>query len=177
MNSIRTSASLAALAAAVVLVASACGGSGDSGASAPAPGGSGPARTVSVDSIAGVGKVLVDANGAALYAADQEAKGHIVCTDSCTTIWQPLTLGGSKSPTGEGAVSTELGTIERPDGDRQVTFDGRPLYRFSEDPDAGVVTGNGFEDTFDGHAFTWHVATSGGISMTSSNSSTSAPGY
>jgi predicted lipoprotein with Yx(FWY)xxD motif len=35
-----------------------------------------------------------------------------------------------------------------------VTVDGRLLYRFTEDPDKGVVTGNGFADSFDGRAFT-----------------------
>ena len=63
--------------------------------------------------------------------------------------------------------------MARPDGSRQVTFDGRLLYRFLEDPDTGTVTGNGFADTFDGQAFTWHVATPTGISTSDANSSSS----
>jgi predicted lipoprotein with Yx(FWY)xxD motif len=172
MNHTRTTTTLAALLATVALLASACGGSGGSGASAPTQG-----RTVSVESVDGVGDVLVDSRGAALYAADQERGGTIVCTASCTSIWEPLTVGGATKPTGEAPVSGKLGTIMRPGGGRQVTLAGRPLYRFLEDPDTGVVTGNGFDDTFDGKAFTWHVATPAGISTTSSNSSTSTPGY
>ena len=61
----------------------------------------------------------------------------------------------------------------RPGIARQVTVDGRLLYRFMEDPDNGVVTGNGFADSFDGRAFTWHVATPTGISTTSDNSTSS----
>ena len=177
MNAIRTSASLAALAAAVVLIASACGGSGDSGAAAPAPGGSGPALTVSVENVDGVGDVLVDSQGAALYAADQEAKGAVVCSHSCTTIWDPLTVTGMAAPTGEAGVAPKLGVAKRPDGDRQVTFSGRLLYRFVEDPGPRTVTGNSFADTFDGRAFTWHVATPAGVSMSSSNSTSGTPGY
>ena len=46
--------------------------------------------------------------------------------------------------------------MTRPDGSRQVTFDGRPLYRFAEDSDAGTVTGNGIADSFDGQSL--HLA-------------------
>jgi len=132
--------------------------------------------TVSIGKVKGIGKVLVDANGAALYAAEQERNGKVVCTASCTAIWQPLTVAAT-APTGEAPVAGKLGTVVRPGGDRQVTFGGRLLYRFAEDPDAGVVRGNGFDDAFDGRAFTWHVATPAGVSTTSANSSTGTPGY
>ena len=162
-----------ALAVATALFVSACGGSGDSGAAAPDT----PAATVSVSSVDGVGDVLVDAQGAALYAADQETGGMVVCTGSCTSIWKPLTVSGR--PTAGDGVVAKLGTVERPDGHRQVTLAGRLLYRFMEDPEAGTVTGNGFADSFDGQAFRWHVATPKGISTSSDNSSSSSgsPGY
>jgi hypothetical protein len=57
-----------------------------------------------------------------------------------------------------------------------VAFDGRLLYRFTEDPSAGTVTGNGFADSFAGQAFTWHVVTPTGASTSSANS-TSSSGY
>ena len=162
-----------ALAVVTALFVSACGGSGDSGAAAPDT----PAATVSVSSVDGVGDVLVDAQGAALYAADQETGGMVVCTGSCTSIWKPLTVSGR--PTAGDGVVAKLGTVERPDGHRQVTLAGRLLYRFMEDPEAGTVTGNGFADSFDGQAFRWHVATPKGISTSSDNSSSSSgsPGY
>ena len=162
-----------ALAVVTALFVSACGGSGDSGAAAPDT----PAATVSVSSVDGVGDVLVDAQGTALYAADQETGGMVVCTGSCTSIWKPLTVSGR--PTAGDGVVAKLGTVERPDGHRQVTLAGRLLYRFMEDPEAGTVTGNGFADSFDGQAFRWHVATPKGISTSSDNSSSSSgsPGY
>jgi predicted lipoprotein with Yx(FWY)xxD motif len=173
MDNRRTYLALLALATATALFVSACGGSSDSGAAAPDT----PAATVSVSSVDGVGDVLVDAQGAALYAADQEGSGMVVCTGSCTSIWKPLTVSGR--PTAGDGVVAKLGTVERPDGHRQVTLAGRLLYRFMEDPRAGTVTGNGFADSFDGQAFRWHVATPQGISTSDDNSSSSSgsPGY
>jgi predicted lipoprotein with Yx(FWY)xxD motif len=173
MKNRTTYLALLALAVATALLVSACGGSSDSGAAAPES----PAATVSVSSVDGVGDVLVDAQGAALYAADQERSGMVVCTGSCTSIWKPLTVSGR--PTAGGGVTAQLGTVERPDGHRQVTLAGRLLYRFMEDPQAGTVTGNGFADSFDGQAFRWHVATPQGISTSDDNSSSSSgsPGY
>jgi predicted lipoprotein with Yx(FWY)xxD motif len=117
---------------------------------------------VSVSDVSGVGDVLVDRNGVALYMSEQEATGMVLCTDGCTEFWDPLTATGSATPTGSTSVDGTLGTVERPDGTRQVTFDGAPLYRFTEDPGAGDVTGDGFVDSFDGREFTWHVARPGG---------------
>ena len=170
MKTKTTYASLLVLAAAVILVLSACGGGGDSNAGGST---SSTGPTVSSESVDGVGQVLVDAKGAALYAADQEAGGTVLCTDSCTSIWEPLTVSGGTPTAGDG-LDGKLGVMTRPDGSRQVTFDGRLLYRFAEDPDTGTVTGNGFADTFDGQAFTWHVATPTGISTSDANSSSSS---
>jgi predicted lipoprotein with Yx(FWY)xxD motif len=177
MKAKTTSASLLALAAAAVLLFSACGGGSDSGAESTAPGGTNAAQTVSVSSVDGVGDVLVDQEGLALYAADEEANGMVVCTDSCLTIWDPLTVGDGVKPTAGDGVGSKLGVKNRPDGTKQVTFNGRLLYRFVEDPGADAVTGNGLVDSFDGQAFTWHVATPTGVSTSSANSSSSSDGY
>jgi predicted lipoprotein with Yx(FWY)xxD motif len=175
MNAIKTYASLLALAAAVVLIVSACGGGSDSSADSQAPEGSSRAQTVSVDTVDGVGEVLVDADGAALYAADEEADGMVLCTESCLTIWDPLTVGADGATAAQG-LGGKLGVVERPDGARQVTFDDRLLYRFVEDPRPGTVTGNGLADTFDGRDFTWHVVTPAGVSTSSANSDSSSGG-
>jgi predicted lipoprotein with Yx(FWY)xxD motif len=171
MKTTTTYSALLALAAAMILVASACGGGSDSSADNSAQG----ATTVSSRSVDGVGPVLVDAMGAALYAADQEAGGKVVCTNMCTTIWKPLTVAGA--PTASGGLGKSLAVMKRPDGSRQVTFDGRPLYRFAQDDEAGEVTGNGAKDSFGGHTFTWHVATPSGVSSSGKNSGSGGYGY
>ena len=145
-----------ALAAVVaVLALAACGGAGsDSGASSPAA----DTATVSVEELADSGRVLVDSAGKALYAADEEADSSVVCTGSCTSSWIPLTIDGG-APSGN-SLPSELGVVERGDGTRQVTFDGKRLYTFVED-EPREVTGDGFSDAFDGQQFTWHVVSVG----------------
>jgi predicted lipoprotein with Yx(FWY)xxD motif len=115
--------------------------------------------------------VLVDDQGAALYAADEEAGGMVVCIDACTTIWEPLTVSNGTDPTAADGLAGKLGTVRRPDGAEQVTFGDSPLYRFVEDPAPATVTGNGFSDSFGAQAFTWHVVTPTGVSSANSGSS------
>jgi len=175
MRDKKTYTALIALAAALILVISACGGSGDSGAEESAPGGTDAATTVSVSNADGVGEVLVDEEGSALYASVQEADGMVGCTDACAAIWVPLTVDGE--PTGSDGLAADLGVVTRPEGTRQVTFNGRLLYTFIEDSGPDVVTGNGFSDTFgDLGLFEWHVATPTGVSTSSVNTSASADG-
>jgi predicted lipoprotein with Yx(FWY)xxD motif len=145
------------LIALAALALAACGGSETPSAPSRA------APTLSVKRIDGVGSVLVDGSGKALYTPDEERSGKVVCVDECLTFWDPL-QPGSRTPTAGGDVSGKLGVISRDDGSQQVTLDGRPLYRFSEDPAPGRVTGDGFEDDFAGTHFTWHAVTTSGTS-------------
>ena len=62
-----------------------------------------------------------------------------------------MTVGAGR-PSAAAALHGKLGLVSRPDGARQVTFRGRPLYRFTQDPSPGVVTGNGFADSFGGRS-------------------------
>lgn len=123
MTRIRTYTALAALAVAVAVVLGACGGGGgdDSSGAASASGGMGAAETVSVMSVEGVGDVLVDSGGAALYAADEEVGGDVLCTDACAAIWIPLTVPAGDGPSADGNLANDLGVAERPDGPDQVT--------------------------------------------------------
>jgi predicted lipoprotein with Yx(FWY)xxD motif len=146
------------LGAALALSVAACGGgSSDSPSGGASRGGS---ATVAVRPIDGVGKVLVDSSGRALYAADVEAGGNVKCVDACVSFWKPLTVD-SGSPTATSPDIGKLAVIKRPDGGRQVTVDGKPLYTFSDDS-AGQVKGIGFEDDFNGEHFTWDAVLEGG---------------
>ncbi|MBV9167322.1 MAG: hypothetical protein JO342_14365 [Solirubrobacterales bacterium] len=134
----------------------ACGGAnGGRSANTSGPGVStARAKTVAVRQLPRVGRVLVAQNGEALYSPDLEAGSKIVCAGACNSFWKPLTLSGGKPIASAGAG--KLGLIKRPDGSRQVTVNGKPLYTFSEDS-PGKATGNGFRDEFGGHHFTWNV--------------------
>jgi predicted lipoprotein with Yx(FWY)xxD motif len=171
----RLTIALAAMAAVVaVLALAACGGNGyDSSDSSPSPAAQSgdDTATVSVKELGDSGRVLVDSAGKALYAADEEADSSVVCTDDCTSFWIPLTIDGG-APSGD-SLSGELGVVERGDGTRQVTFDGKRLYTFVND-EPGEVTGDGFSDAFDGQQFTWHVVSAG--DAPDSNQEDDAPG-
>jgi predicted lipoprotein with Yx(FWY)xxD motif len=155
--------------AVAVLAIAGCGSSSNS-ASSSGSAAQGRATTVSSHQIDGAGTVLVDAKGAALYAPDQERGGKVRCVGACTSIWKPLTLGSGK-PTGPG----KLGVLRRPDGTRQVTAAGRPLYSFTQEG-AGSVTGNGVSDAFGSGHFTWHVIKASGAPAAATGSSNSNSG-
>jgi predicted lipoprotein with Yx(FWY)xxD motif len=168
----KTYSVLAAVAAAAALGLTACGGGSPSSSNSPS-GAAMTGSTVAVKHVQGVGNVLVDSKGAALYSPAQEASGKVLCTGSCTSIWIPLRLPAGKSrPVASSALTGSLGVVTRPGGSTQVTFDGRPLYRFAEDAKPGQVTGNNVTDNFGGKQFTWHVASTGSKSSTGSTSST-----
>jgi predicted lipoprotein with Yx(FWY)xxD motif len=150
---------LTLLAVLTTLALAACGGSNDNGSDTSNAAATN--ATVSMDN-----GTLVDSDGAPLYTSDQEKSGKVVCTGGCTSIWLPLTAPGT--PTAGDGVSGKLGTVKRPDGAKQVTLDGRPLYRFAEDGTDGMPTGDGVKDDFGGQQFTWHLE---GSSATTSDSS------
>jgi predicted lipoprotein with Yx(FWY)xxD motif len=163
----RLLASGAAVAATLVLAA--CGSSGGGSTSTT----SAPATTgtaVSVKSIDGM-NVLVDSQGKALYAAQQETGTKLLCTMSaCTSFWKPLTTTSSKPTAGSGAGT--IGTVKRPDGTMQVTVGGKPVYTFAEDS-PGKLGGNNFSDDFGGQHFTWHAVLAGGKAASGSTGSSS----
>jgi len=156
------------VAIAIAVALAACGGSSGGGSATAASSGG---DTVSVAEIEGTGNVLVDSSGQALYASEQEtAAGKVLCTGACNSFWQPLTVSGG---TPSGSVPGQLGVMKRPEGSMQVTFNGMPLYTFTQDgPEE--VTGDGFKDAFEGEHFTWHVVSTGGGSAQSSESSEAA---
>jgi predicted lipoprotein with Yx(FWY)xxD motif len=94
-------------------------------------------------------RILVTSSGRTLYSLSAETHGRFVCTGACLTTWPPLILKGGAKPVGVRGLSS----IRRPDGRRQVTYRGKPLYRFVSDTKKGDVGGEGFKDVG-----TWHAA-------------------
>ena len=92
------------------------------------------------------GTVLVNANGRTLYHLTAEKRGKIACTGVCAKAWPPLTIKkGSKPTAGTGVKQVKLGTITRPDGSIQVTYNGFALYRYGDDTKKGDAKGQGEE--------------------------------
>lgn len=154
-----------AVAVGLALAVAACGSGGDNGDGATAGAGSNGA-TVSTREVSEVGTALTGADGKTLYFAEQEADGTIACKDACLSFWKPLTVSRGTTPTAGTGVTGTLATVNRPDGSVQVTYDGKPLYTFTEDRGPGQAKGNGFEDTFNGTDFVWHAAAPSGAAPT-----------
>ncbi len=72
-----------------------------------------------------------------VFDPDQNSSGS-VCNGGCATNWPPL-LTTDSVPSGV----SNLGTITRDDGSTQVSYDGRPLYFFINDNEAGDTNGQG----------------------------------
>jgi predicted lipoprotein with Yx(FWY)xxD motif len=103
-----------------------------------------------------LGKLLATAGGITLYSFAKDTAGASACTTSpCSDYWPPLTT--SASPAADPGVKGALGTIARPDGSQQVTFNGMPLYTFVLDKAPGDANGDGLND-FGG---VWHIVSLG----------------
>jgi predicted lipoprotein with Yx(FWY)xxD motif len=160
---LRRGAALPGLAAAALLVA-ACGSSGQSTQSSGGNGGNAGATggTVSTRHLTGIGTALVDRSGMTIYTpkTPAEANGKIKCTGSCLSFWIPVTA--SSPDPGSSGLPGKIGTIHRPGGKTQLTYNGKPLYTFRLDTAAGQAHGNNFTDSFGGTSFTWEVVVSRG---------------
>jgi predicted lipoprotein with Yx(FWY)xxD motif len=100
--------------------------------------------TINVSSMLG-SKVLVSSNGLALYHDTAEKKGAIACVGACAKVWLPLIAGAHAKPqAGAGVSLAKLGTIKRPDGTLQVTYNGLALYQYARDK-ASHAKGQGLE--------------------------------
>ena len=99
------------------------------------------AATVSLASISGIpGKALVGSDGRTLYLFQADMHGTSACTGACAAAWPPDIVTGQPQA-GSGVSPALLGTITRPDGTMQVTYNGHPLYYFTADTAAGTAHG------------------------------------
>ncbi len=110
------------------------------------------AATLNVRNINGLGPVLVAQNGMTLYTFKRDRLDTTNCVEPCTNNWPPYTVSSMEMLTlGEG-IPGEIGTIERPDGTLQVTYNQMPLYFWVNDQAPGDATGHNFRTN-------WLVAT------------------
>jgi predicted lipoprotein with Yx(FWY)xxD motif len=160
---------------AAALLVGACGSSSSSSPSAaaattPAAGASSasnsPAATGSASpsgsavittASSAAGTFLAAGSGRAVYLWTKDSGGMSACTAACEGMWPPVVASGAVTASGSVKAS-ELGTITRSDGTKQVTYDGHPLYYFAGDSGPGMANGQG-SDGFG--AKWWLVAPTG----------------
>ena len=171
MRKITGAAGLAALA----LALTACASSSSSSApatSAPAAGGGNASNAsggaLAMKTINGTA-VVTDAQGMTLYWFVPDTSTASNCTGACATYWPPVTGAVTE---GSGVTGT-LGTITRPDGTTQATYDGHPLYTYVGDTAPGQAKGNG--KNLSGGLW-YEMTVSGAKPATSTSSGTSTSG-
>jgi predicted lipoprotein with Yx(FWY)xxD motif len=77
-----------------------------------------------------------------VYLFEADKGTHSACSGECASAWPPVTTTGAPVAFGE-AVAADLGTVTRPDGLKQVTYHGHPLYFFVQDKATGQASGQG----------------------------------
>jgi predicted lipoprotein with Yx(FWY)xxD motif len=119
--------------------------------------------TVATSSSSGYGTILTSKAGQTYYVFTGDTKGKSNCTGACAKAWPPVT----GSPTVSGGASSKLvGSITRSNGQKQVTYNGHPLYTFASDGGPHQVNGEGI-NAFGGY---WYVISPAGKPVTSSGS-------
>jgi predicted lipoprotein with Yx(FWY)xxD motif len=141
---------LAILALAPVLFAvAACGSSSSSGGSSSNSSSStqtsaAPSPVLKVENKQGFGRVLVDDQGFVLYKYTPDTPGKSNCFGECIKFWPPATVKGS-GPLSAAGITGRITTFTRPDGVKQLVFNGTPLYRFVHDKTPSQVNGQGYQ--------------------------------
>jgi predicted lipoprotein with Yx(FWY)xxD motif len=140
----RSGWAVAAVFGSLVLLLTACGGSSSSSSSSPASNpASSPAAagqpstapslppkgtTVLIVEHSKLGWVLATAkNGLVVYTYTGDTKGGSpTCTGSCALVWPALT--GIPMVSTADTLPGTLGTVTMPNGAKQITYNGYPLY-------------------------------------------------
>ena len=122
------------------------------------------AVTVSLGTISGIpGQALVGSNGRTLYLFQGDTSGTSACTGACAAAWPPDIVTGQPQA-GTGVSQTLLGTITRPDGTMQLTYNGHPLYYFAADAATGTAHGQGVK----AFGAEWYVVAANGSKIDTS---------
>jgi predicted lipoprotein with Yx(FWY)xxD motif len=163
-------------AAAVAVLAAACASGGGSSSAPASPAGSGASGngsggTVITTASTSAGAVLTDGSGRAVYLWVKDTGKTSACTGACASAWPPVTTTGTVSAAGRASAS-DLGTSTRPDGTKQVTYNGHPLYYYAGDSGAGMASGQG-SDSFGAK---WWLVSPSGSDVTASVSSFTVSG-
>jgi len=90
------------------------------------------------------GPVLFDGHNRALYLFTRDPRRKTRCYGACAEAWPPFYAKG-RPRAGRGVDRDLLGTIERRDGRRQVTYKGQALYFYVDDPRGQVLCNDVFE--------------------------------
>ena len=110
-----------------------------------------------------LGECIADSEGRALYMFEADTQGEgeeeavSACYEACAEAWPPLIAAAP--PTAAKAVQANLmATLERKEGEMQVSYGGWPLYNYVKDQGPGQTTGQDIE----GFGGEWYLVSPSG---------------
>ncbi len=115
------------------------------------------------------GAFLTDGSGRTVYLWAKDGMNMSACSGACAAAWPPVPATSRLTATG-GAKASDLGTITRSDGTKQVTYDGHPLYYFVGDSAAGQTNGQ----ASDNFGAKWWLVASSGAQITAADTAAAA---
>jgi predicted lipoprotein with Yx(FWY)xxD motif len=165
---------LVAVLAATALLTAACGSPSTTPVANTGTAGGGTGAVLSTRSSTTLGTVVVDAQGKTVYLFAIDSPGHSACTGACLQYW-PLVAAPATLPTSLPGITGTLGVLDRPDGAKQLTLGGWPLYTYAGDSAPGSTAGEGLNLS---GGLWWAVSPSGSaVKGPGSSPSSSSGGY
>ena len=92
----------------------------------------------------------------AIYYFDGDRRNAPRCYGGCARAWPPVLTKG-RPEAGKGVQDDLLGTTRRRNGDRQVTYDGKPLYTYAHEGAGQVLC----HDIFLNGGYWWALGPNG----------------
>ena len=95
------------------------------------------------------GRMVVTGGGLTvyIYLPDQTRPSRTACTGDCANDWPPV-FTTAPAPKVAGIGKSRIGVLVRPDGSRQLTLNGYPLYRYVADHRPGDTRGESVGNTW-----------------------------
>jgi predicted lipoprotein with Yx(FWY)xxD motif len=115
-------------------------------------GGTGPDETVLSVTMDNDFSVFQNAAFPVYTLETDRTRGHgrllSACDAACSTVFWPPVLTDGRPIAGPGVNQHDLGSVRRPDGSRQATYKGKPLYLFFRDAYIGPPVGVGTQGIY-----------------------------
>ena len=119
-----------------------------------------------------LGTIVVDAKGRTVYLFAIDSPGHSACTGACLQYW-PLVAAPATLPASLPGITGTVGVLDRPDGAKQLTLNGWPLYTYAGDTAPGATAGEGLNLS----GGLWWAVSPSGSAVKGANPSSSSGGY
>ncbi|WP_242882142.1 COG4315 family predicted lipoprotein [Actinomadura litoris] len=95
---------------------------------------------IGTERVSSLGRILVDGKGRTLYLFVADLPNQSSCDGACAAIWPPATSQGPAIAGGD-VQRSQITTIARSEGPRQLVYAGHPLYYYQADTGRGDIRG------------------------------------